>query len=211
LNQPLPHPPVDVSEMLQKLTRSFPRFRPRTRAFLLFIGAVGVVAAWWLPWYTSLAWLTPSGTQAAVQAGYQVTNLSTDDLFAKYGLNPVQREFGGAALASGPEVLRSFGFSPHDFNDWILLAAASLIGLWTYERPGRSMIRVVLERGVKVVKPIALVYALVSVVWKAATITSLKPSTGWGRQRWSTRSGRVASPVRRCSTMRPDFPPGSFR
>lgn len=165
--------PPDVSAVLHKMTRRVVRFRPRTRAWLLFIGAVAVVSAWWLPWYDSLAWLTPSGTQAAVQAGYQVTNLPIDDPFAQYGLNPVQREFGVAALAAGPEVLRSLSFSSSDFYDWLLLATASLIGLWTYERPGRSMIRVALEWVVKVVKPIALIWALVGVVWKAATIMSL--------------------------------------
>lgn len=171
----------DASETLHRITRRAVRFRPRTRSWLVFIGAVGVVSAWWLPWYTSLAWLTSDGTQAAVQAGYQVTNLPIDDPFAHFGLGPVQREFSGATLASGPDVLRSLSFSSHDFDDWLLLAVVSLIGLWTYEQPSRSTIRVALDWCIKYIKPIALVYALIGVVWKAAAIMSLNTVDGIGR------------------------------
>lgn len=128
--------PEKAARLVRSFTSSYIHFRPRTRAILVFIGAVAVIIAWLTPWYVSMFWTTSSAAiEAALHAGYEVTNLSPGDPYAKYGLNPMLSEVTGRNLAAQPGALGAIAFSRSYFYEWILLAVLALLAMWTYERP----------------------------------------------------------------------------
>lgn len=169
-------PHEKVAEFVRRRgTARIIRFRQRTRALLVFIGSIAIISSWLLPWYVSMGWLsTTPAIQAALSSGYQVTNLGSGDVYAKWGLNPLIREFSGANLAAGPAPLRSIAFSRDDFYLWVALAVFSLLALWTAERTGRlrSAARERLYKIFESGKVILLVITIARSVWKGVSLTS---------------------------------------
>jgi hypothetical protein len=168
----LPH--NTVIKCARKIAGRVLRFRPRTRAILVFTGSVFIIASWELPWYDNLYWLNSGQAEgAALGAGYQVTNLSSGDPLAKYGLNPVTNQYSGASLASGSPLMRSLGLSRADFYWWLVLAALSLLAVWTYQWRGTSRFRDTASRVVDLAKAVSLVVVVAACVWKAGSLTSV--------------------------------------
>jgi hypothetical protein len=154
----------------EKFTSPRVRFRPRTRSILIFAGAVAIIVSWLTPWYDSLTWALPSVQEpGTTRAGYELTNLSPGDVYAKYGLAAFSKTLTGRDLSSGPAVLRSIAFSSFDFYTWVVLAVLALIAIWSYERPqgqvitaARAKIHFVIESG----KVILLVCIIARCIWK---------------------------------------------
>jgi hypothetical protein len=176
-------PHEKAAERIRKHTSRRVRFRPRTRGILVFVGAILIIVSWLTPWYASLTWALPS-TQApgTSSAGYEITNLSPSDPYAKYGLAPWFRTFTGHDLSSGPAVLRSIAFSSTDFYTWVALAVLALIAIWTFERPrqgqlttaARKRIYLAIESG----KVILLVFIVARCVWKGFDLASKATANG---------------------------------
>lgn len=171
------------AEQIRKKYTSRILFRPRTRAIFVFVGAILIIVSWLTPWYASLTWGLPSRqVPGTTSAGYELTNLSPGDAYAKYGLNPWFRTFTGRDLSSGPAVLRSIAFSSFDFCAWIVLAVLALIAVWIYEhqRPGqvttaaRQRIHLIFESG----KVILLVVIVARCVWKGFDLASKATVSG---------------------------------
>jgi hypothetical protein len=167
----IPDPHEKVAEHVRKYTRRVIRFTPRTRAILVFIGAIAVIGSWFTPWYTCIGFVkSEAAFNVAYHYGYYVTNPGNfGQNFLQQGYTAIEHDFSGSGLASGPSELRSIAFSKSDFELWILLAVLALLAMWTYERPDsqvvhktRRQIHKVLESG----KVIVLVYALFRSVWK---------------------------------------------
>jgi hypothetical protein len=167
-----------LAEHLRKYTTArFIKFRPRTRAVLVLIGATFVIAAWLTPWYTSMVWVNTGGAMTTALAnGYQVTNVSGHGSLIAQGLTPLIRQFNGTALTSGPPVLSSIAFTKDDFNCFIGLAVLAVLAMWTYERPdlpgahvARRRIHTVIESG----KVILLVYVVFRSLWKGIDLGTL--------------------------------------
>jgi hypothetical protein len=165
-------PHEKVAEGIRKHTTSrVVLLRRRTRAILVFTGAILIIVSWLTPWYASLTWVLPSrqapGTSSA---GYELTNLSQGDAYAKYGLTPWFRTFTGQNLSSGPAVLRSIAFSRTDFYTWVALALLALIAIWTFEKPRRKQLtdaaRDRIYRAIESGKVILLVVIVARCVWK---------------------------------------------
>lgn len=170
-------PHEKAAEHIRKHTSRRVRFRPRTRAILVFAGAVLIIVSWLTPWYASLTWAMPSTQPPGTSnAGYETTNLSPSDMYAKYGLAPWFKSFTGRDLSSGPAVLRSIAFSSTDFYTWVALAVLALIAIWTFERPrqgrltttARKRIYLAIESG----KVILLVFIVAQCVWKGFDLAS---------------------------------------
>jgi hypothetical protein len=162
-----------LAEQARKRTSRYLRFQPRTRAFLVYGGSVAIISSWLLPWYDFIAWVKPGpAANAALRAGYGITHLASDP-YAGLGYDTMQREFTGANLAAGPAALRSIAFSQHDFYVWLGLAAFSLLALWTYERPGLSMLRRRFYRVIQTGKVLLLVATIGRSVWKGVDLASL--------------------------------------
>src|SRR5579859_3146562 len=71
----VPSPHDKAAEQFRKLTSRFIRFTPRTRAILVFIGAIAVIGAWVTPWYVGIGWMnTGPALNVALHSGYHVTN-----------------------------------------------------------------------------------------------------------------------------------------
>jgi hypothetical protein len=172
----LPDPHEKIAERIRRFTSRRIRFRPRTRAILVFIGAIAVILAWLTPWYVSMTWMT-SGTaiEAALHAGYVVTNLSPGDMEAKYGLNPMLREVTGRQLAAQPGALGAIAFSRTYFYEWIGLAVLALVAMWTHERPETLAVNRVRRLAYKYLehgKVILLVFVAAQALWKGVDIAS---------------------------------------
>src|ERR1017187_7342645 len=92
-------PHEELIEHLRKYTIArFLKFRPRTRAVLVLIGATLVIAGWLTPWYESMVWVnTGVAMTTALSHGYQVTNVSGYGSLIAQGLTPLIREFNGTA------------------------------------------------------------------------------------------------------------------
>lgn len=174
----VPAPHGKLAEYLRKYTtaRLF-KFRPRTRAVLMLIGATFVIVGWLTPWYESMVWLrTGSPMTTALANGYEVTNVvSGYGMLLAQGLTPVIREINGTALTSGPPALRSIAFTKDDLDCWVALAILAVIAMWTYERPdlavahvARRRVHAVLESG----KVILLVYVVFRSVWKGIDLST---------------------------------------
>jgi hypothetical protein len=164
-------PHEKAAERIRKHISRRVRLRPRTRAILVFTGAILIIVSWLTPWYASLTWGLPSRQAPGTSnAGYELTNLSPGDAYAKYGLAPWFRTFTGRDLSSGPAALRSIAFSRTDFYTWVALAVLALIAIWTFERPrqgqltkaARRRIYLAIESG----KVILLVFIVARCVWK---------------------------------------------
>jgi hypothetical protein len=171
-------PHEKLAENLRKYgTARFLKFRPRTRAILLLIGATFVIVGWLTPWYESMVWVNAGAAMtAALHNGYQVTNVSGYGSLIAQGLTPLIREFNGTALTSGPAALSSIAFSKHDLDCWIGLAVLAVLAMWTYEQPdlpgihvARRRIHTVLESG----KVILLLYIVFRSVWKGIDLVTL--------------------------------------
>ena len=167
-----------LAENLRKYgTARFLKFRPRTRAVLLLIGATFVIIGWLTPWYESMVWVNAGAAMTtALHNGYQVTNVSGYGSLIAQGLTPLIREFNGSALASGPPALSSIAFTKHDLDCWIGLAVLALLAMWTYERPdllaahaARRRIHTVIESA----KAILLLYVVFRSVWKGIDLGTL--------------------------------------
>jgi hypothetical protein len=164
-------PHEKVAKRIRDHTSRRVRLRPRTRAILVFTGAILIIVSWLTPWYASLTWAIPirpaPGTSSA---GYEITNLSRGDAYAKYGLTPWFRTFTGENLSSGQAVLRSIAFSRTDFYTWIALAVLALIAIWTFERPRREQLTTVARKRIYLAiesgKVVLLVFIVARCVWK---------------------------------------------
>lgn len=172
------NPHEKLAEYVREFTSRRIKFRPRTRAILVFIGAAAVIIGWLTPWYTSMVWVNAGAAMsAALHNGYQVTNPSGfgGNLIAQ-GLTPLIWQFNGTALTSGPPALASIAFTKHDFECWIGLAVLALLAMWTYEQPGIPGASVVRERIHKYIesgKVILLVYVLFRSIWKGIDLGTL--------------------------------------
>jgi hypothetical protein len=160
-----------AAEHVRKVTRRFVRFTPRTRAILVFTGAIAVIAAWLVPWYSCIGFVkSQAAFNVAYHYGYYVTNPANfGQNLIQQGYTAIERDFNGTALASGPPQLRAIAFTKTDFDCWIILAILALLAMWTYERPDASVahkarrhLHTVIESG----KVIVLVYVLFRSVWK---------------------------------------------
>jgi hypothetical protein len=164
-------PHEKAAEHFRKHTSRWIRFRPRTRAILVFLGAILIIVSWLTPWYDSLTWGLPSkqapGTSSA---GYEFTNLSPGDPYAKYGLGAFSKTLTGRDLSSGPAVLRSIAFSSTDFYTWVALALLALIAIWTFERRRQGKLTTVARKRIYLAiesgKVILLVFIVARCVWK---------------------------------------------
>lgn len=163
----VPDPHEKLAEHIRRFTSRRIRFRPRTRAIFVFIGAIAIIVSWLTPWYASLTWGLPS---SGASDGYELTNLSPGDPYAKWGLNPWFKSFTGRDLSVGPAVLRQIAFSSSDFYAWIALAGLALIAIWTFERPRQGTLTTVARRRIYLVfesaKVILLVFVVARCVWK---------------------------------------------
>jgi hypothetical protein len=172
-----PTPHEKLAEHIRKFTSHRIRIRPRTRAIFVFVGAIAIIVSWLTPWYNSLTWGLPSSqAPGTTSAGYEITNLSPGDAYAKYGLAPWFRTFTGRDLSSGPAVLRSIAFSSLDFYTWIVLALLALIAIWIYERPRQGQVTTAVHRRIYLVfesgKVILLVFIVARCVWKGYDLAS---------------------------------------
>jgi hypothetical protein len=163
--------PRRLAELLRKVTSRRIRFRPRTRAIFMFVGAIGIIVSWLTPWYNSLTWSLPSSGQSGIiRAGYESSNLSPGDIYAKWGLNPWSKTFTGRYMSTGPAAMRQIAFSRDDFIAWIALAVLALIAIWIYERPRASALTMVAHRWIYVAfesaEVILLVFVIARCVWK---------------------------------------------
>lgn len=164
-------PHEKLAERIRKFSSHRVRFRPRTRAIFVFVGAIAIIVSWLTPWYTSLTWALPSSQgPGTTSAGYELTNLSRGDVYAKYGLAAFFKSFTGRGLSAGPAVLRSIAFSSFDFYTWVVLALLALIAIWSYERPRQGLVMTAARRRIYLViesgKVILLVYIVARCLWK---------------------------------------------
>jgi hypothetical protein len=183
----VPTPHEKLADYLRKFTSRRIRFRPRTRAIFVFVGAIAIIVSWFTPWYACLTWGLPSSGDSV---GYKLTNLSPGDPYAKYGLSPFFRTFTGQNLSAGPAVLRPIAFSSTDFSTWIALAVLALIAIWTYERPRQGTVTTVARKRIYLffesAKVILLVYVVARCVWKGfdladeATVNALAQKALFG-------------------------------
>jgi hypothetical protein len=166
-----------VEYLREHTTARFLKFRPRTRAVLVLIGATFVIIAWLTPWYTSMVWVNSGGALAtALSNGYQVTNVSGGGSLVAQGFTPLIREFNGTALTTGPSALSSIAFTKHDFDCWIGLAVLAVLAMWTYERPdlpGAHEVRRRFHKVIESFKVILLVYVVFRSIWKAVDLGTL--------------------------------------
>jgi hypothetical protein len=157
----------------EKFRKYLIKLQPRTRAIFVFVGAIAIIVSWLTPWYDSLTWALPSHqAPGTTSAGYEFTNLSPGDIYAKYGLGAFSKTFTGRGLSSGPAVVRSIAFSSFDFDTWIILALLALIAIWILQRPqqehgqltslARQRIYKIIESG----KVILLVVVVARCIWK---------------------------------------------
>jgi len=177
LNPSAPTPHEKLAKRIRKSTSRRIRFRPRTRAIFVFVGAIAIIVSWLTPWYNSLTWALPSSqAPGTTSAGYELTNLSPGDPYAKYGLAAWSKTFTGRDLSSGPAVLRSIAFSSTDFYTWIALALLALIAIWTYERARQGQVTTVVRRRIYLAfesgKVILLVFIVARCVWKGYDLAS---------------------------------------
>jgi hypothetical protein len=171
-------PHKELIEQLRKYTTArFLKFRPRTRAVLVLIGATLVTAGWLTPWYESMVWVNTGGPMTtALRNGYQVTNVSGYGSLIAQGLTPLIREFNGTALTSGPPALSAIAFSKSDFDCWIGLAVLAVLAMWTYERPdlpGAHLARRKIHGVIESANVILLVYIVFRSVWKGIDLGTL--------------------------------------
>jgi len=166
-----------IDNLRKYTTARFIKFRPRTRAVLVLIGATLIIIAWLTPWYNSMVWLnTGSAITTALHNGYQVTNVSGYGNLVAQGLTPLIREFNGNALTSGPPALSAIAFSKHDLQIWMLLAVLAVLAMWTYERPdllGVNVARRHIHKYLESVKVILLVYLVFRSIWKGIDLGTL--------------------------------------
>jgi hypothetical protein len=170
-------PHEKLAERIRKITSRRVRFRPRTRAIFVFVGAIAIIVSWLTPWYACLTWSFPStGVSGLTSAGYQLTNLSASDPYAKYGLSPWYRSFTGRDLSAGPAVLRPIAFSSFDFYTWIVLAILALIAIRIYERPRQNVLTTVARKRIYLIiesgKVILLVFIVARCIWKGYELAS---------------------------------------
>jgi hypothetical protein len=153
------------------------KFRPRTRAVLLLIGATFVIVGWLTPWYESMVWVNAgSAMTTALRNGYQVTNVSGNGGLIAQGLTPLIREFNGGALINGSPPLSAIAFSKDDLYCWVGLAILAVLAMWTYERPDLPGVHVAQRRIHMVIesaKVILLLYVVLRSVWKGIDLGSL--------------------------------------
>jgi lysylphosphatidylglycerol synthetase-like protein (DUF2156 family) len=163
-----PHEKLAVQ--LRKHTSHRIRFRPRTRAIFVFIGAIAIIISWLTPWYNSLTWRLPSQGLSSTNDGYELTHLSAGDRYAKYGRVAWSKTFTGQDLTSGPAALRSIAFSSTDFYTWVALALLALIAIWTFERQRQGQVTSLARRWIYLVfesgKVLLLVYIVARCIWK---------------------------------------------
>jgi hypothetical protein len=167
----IPDPHEKVAEHVRKYTRRVIRFTPRTRAILVFIGAIAVIGSWFTPWYSCIGFVKSGAAfTVAYRYGYYVTNPANfGQSLLRQGYTAIEHDFSGRALASGPPQLRAIAFTQHDFEFWILLAILALLAMWTYERPDSPVVhrtRRQLHKWIESGKVIVLVYVLFRCVWK---------------------------------------------
>jgi hypothetical protein len=169
-SRPTPHEKL-AENTRKKFASRRVRLQPRTRAIFVFVGAIAIIVSWLTPWYDSLTWSLPGSQEpGTTSAGYELTNLSPGDVYAKYGLAAFSKTLTGRDLSSGPAVLRSIAFSSFDFYTWVVLALLALIAIWSYERSrqgqvitaARTKIHLVIESG----KVILLVCIVARCIWK---------------------------------------------
>lgn len=175
-----------IARLVRSFTSSYIHFRPRTRAILVFIGAIAIIIAWLTPWYASLFW-TNSGAavEAALHSGYEVTNLSPGDAYAKYGLNPMLHEVTGRDLAAQPGALGAIAFSRSYFYEWIGLAVLALLAMWTYERPETMALHRLRRRCYTTIesgKKLLLLWVAVQALWKGIDAASKAKVNGLALQ-----------------------------
>jgi len=159
------------------LAKHWLRIRPRTRAILIFAGAVLIVVAWLTPWYDSLTWSMPgSQSPGTSSAGYEVTSLSPGDPYAKYGLGAWSKTLTGHDLSSGPAVLRSIAFSSADFYSWVALALLALITIRLLELPGQGRLTAKASRrvyrAIKSGEVVVLLFVVARSLWKGFDLAS---------------------------------------
>jgi hypothetical protein len=171
-------PHEKLIENLRKYsTARFLKFRPRTRAAFLLIGATFVIIGWLTPWYESMVWVNAGPAETtALSNGYQVTNVSGYGSLIAQGLTPLIREFNGGALTSGPAALSSIAFSTSDLDCWIGLAVLAVLAMWTYERPdfpGARTARTRIHTTIESAKVILLLYVVLRSIWKGIDLGAL--------------------------------------
>lgn len=171
-------PHEQLIENLRKYgTARFLKFRPRTRAVLLLIGATFVIIGWLTPWYESMVWVNAGPAETtALSNGYQVTNVSGYGSLIAQGLTPLIRQFNGTALTSGPPALSSIAFSKSDLECWAGLAILAVLAMWTYERPdlpGARTARTRIHTYIESAKVILLLYVVFRSIWKAIDLGTL--------------------------------------
>jgi hypothetical protein len=173
---PVPHEKL-IENLRKYTTARILKFRPRTRAVLVLIGATFVIVAWLTPWYESMVWLSAGNAMtAALHSGYQVTNVSGYGSLVAQGLTPLIREFNGTALTTSPPALSSIAFTKHDFDCWVGLAILAVLAMWTYERPdfpGASAARRKIHKYIESAKVILLVYVVFRSAWKGIDLGTL--------------------------------------
>ena len=167
----VPDPHEKVAEHVRKYTSRFIRCTPRTRAILVFIGAVAVIGSWFTPWYSCIGFVkSEAAFNVAYRYGYYVTNPADfGQSLIRQGYTAIEHDFSGRALASGPPQLRAIAFTQHDFELWILLAILALLAMWTYERPDSAVVhqtRRHVHKWIESGKVIVLIYILFRCVWK---------------------------------------------
>jgi hypothetical protein len=178
LDRQIRAPHKDLIENLRKYTTArFLKFRPRTRAVLVLVGATLVIVGWLTPWYESMVWVSAGAAMTtALSHGYQVTNVSGYGSLVAQGLTPLIREFNGTALTTGPPALSAIAFSKHDFDCWIGLAILAVLAMWTYERPdvpGAHVARMRIHKTIESANVILLVYIVFRSVWKGIDLGTL--------------------------------------
>jgi hypothetical protein len=162
---------------LRKIVSLGLKLRPGTRALLLFLGAVLIIDSWLTPWYASLTWALPASAHGALTyRGYEITNLSTGDIYAKYGLSPWTKSFTGYGLSEGTAVTRSIAFPSGDFWTWVALAVLALIALEIARYQRRNQLTEVVHRRIFAVfegtKVVVLLYIVVVCIWKGFDLTN---------------------------------------
>jgi hypothetical protein len=169
-----PSPHGKLAELIRKFTSHRIRFWPRTRAILVFVGAIFIIVSWLTPWYNSLTWALPRGGVNAI--GYESTNLLRGDIYAKYGLHPWSATVTGRGLTTGPVVLRSIAFSGYDFCSWVVLAVLALVAAWIYEKPREDKLTIAARRRIYLAfqsgTVLLLVFIVARCVWKGYDLAS---------------------------------------
>ena len=174
----VPNPHDKAADYFRMLTSRFIHFTPRTRAILVFIGAIAVIGAWVTPWYVCIGWMNSDpALNVALHSGYHVTNPGNfGQNLLQQGYTAMERDFTGDNLATGPAQLQAIAFTKHDLECWIGLAVLALLAMWTYERPDAPGVHLVRKRfytTVESAKVVLMVYVIFRCVWKGIDLGTL--------------------------------------